>query len=431
MPAPNLRDKTVRRAKTPQRLLLPGRYRTPENKPEPHNNTHLNSTFVRASGLGSLPGTHMVDALNRVRGELGHPHLPFLPELPERGWRATTLARTLATLEGITAAGASYGWRLTHAGAPSRELALATATYASDLNALADVVGREAASYKTAPEGSMQSPPHPPVFKIQLTGPYTLAASVYLPNGERAISDRAALRDLRESLLAGLGESLKTVRQALDNRQARVCVQFDEPYLQRIIDGAIPTVSGFRRIPSIPAPKVLEGLGVCAQACAAYGAQPVINLLDSVCGAQTVGLKHSDVLRLAHVLDASFTSSESVTAHDVPGIIVDPQVTGTGAFMGTDPGDPRRFEHIAALLDEGVQVWLPVITDAPAADDAHTLWGTWREVGLGAKELNRITLTEHPRTGFTGESGSLVAATAAMARTAETAGLLTELANEK
>jgi len=133
------------RAEPPARLLLPGEYRAPEATQEnawdvANSGQH---TFVQASGLGPFPTADMVDALHRVRGELGDPHLPFLPELPHRGWRATTLARTIATFDGLHAEGASYGWRLTHTGTASRESALAYATYESDINALADVVGQE------------------------------------------------------------------------------------------------------------------------------------------------------------------------------------------------------------------------------------------------------------------------------------------------
>ena len=215
MSTPGPTRRIPQRAEPPARLLLPGEYRAPEPTQEnawdvANSGQH---TFVQASGLGPFPTADMVDALHRVRGELGDPHLPFLPELPHRGWRATTLARTIATFDGLHAEGASYGWRLTHTGTASRESALAYATYESDINALADVVGQENSrggrSNGNASGGE-------PIFKIQLTGVYTLAASIYLPSGERAISDPGATRDIRESLLAGLRDRLETLRQALD-----------------------------------------------------------------------------------------------------------------------------------------------------------------------------------------------------------------------
>lgn len=41
------------------------------------------SSGIVASGIGSLPGTDMKDAVAQTFGEL--PDLPYLPELPGRG----------------------------------------------------------------------------------------------------------------------------------------------------------------------------------------------------------------------------------------------------------------------------------------------------------------------------------------------------------
>ena len=45
-----------------------------------------------ATGVGSLPGTDMVEAIKLVFGEL--PDLPHLPELPGRGPGAELIGRT-------------------------------------------------------------------------------------------------------------------------------------------------------------------------------------------------------------------------------------------------------------------------------------------------------------------------------------------------
>ena len=70
--------------------------------------------LVRASGLGDFPGDDLSEAMSRVEGELGAPHLPFLPHLPALGWRSTPLARTLVVCEGLAFDGASFGWRMVH-----------------------------------------------------------------------------------------------------------------------------------------------------------------------------------------------------------------------------------------------------------------------------------------------------------------------------
>ena len=42
-------------------------------------------------------------------------------------------------------------------------------------------------------------------LKLQLTGPWTLAATVELPRGDKVLADHGARRDLAEALALGLG----------------------------------------------------------------------------------------------------------------------------------------------------------------------------------------------------------------------------------
>ena len=420
MSTPGPTRRIPQRAEPPARLLLPGEYRAPEPTQEnawdvANSGQH---TFVQASGLGPFPTADMVDALHRVRGELGDPHLPFLPELPHRGWRATTLARTIATFDGLHAEGASYGWRLTHTGTASRESALAYATYESDINALADVVGQENSrggrSNGNASGGE-------PIFKIQLTGVYTLAASIYLPSGERSISDPGATRDIRESLLAGLRDRLETLRQVLDTPDGRIAVQLNEPDLHRIIAGSIPTVSGFRRIRSIPAPTVMEGLRACAEAITDCGASPVLNLLGNTLNGSHIpaaaGLKGLNLLELV----------QTIGGEDTPAtLMIDPDAVSDTTMLVPPLSDPRRFEIVAALIDAGARVWLPAIGDTPVPHQVRAFWRVWGELGLGGSQLAHVVLTERAETAGN-LSRDVAEATAAMARTAEAAQALAEL----
>ena len=52
----------------------------------------------RASGVGSWPGTDVVDAVRTSFGELPEPHVPYLPELPGRGPGADLIGRAAALL---------------------------------------------------------------------------------------------------------------------------------------------------------------------------------------------------------------------------------------------------------------------------------------------------------------------------------------------
>ena len=51
-----------------------------------------------ATGAGPLPGTRPDHALDVVLGELGAGHVPFLPELPERGVGADAIGRSASFL---------------------------------------------------------------------------------------------------------------------------------------------------------------------------------------------------------------------------------------------------------------------------------------------------------------------------------------------
>src|SRR2546423_4641161 len=77
------------------------------------------------------------------------------------------------------------GWRLVDR--PGRDLARAQAWLRQDLDVLAEVAEGYAGP-----------------LKVQCTGPWTLAAGVYLPRLERAVVDAGACRDLTGSLAEGL-----------------------------------------------------------------------------------------------------------------------------------------------------------------------------------------------------------------------------------
>lgn len=303
--------------------------------------------FVRASALGPWPGTHTVDSINRVRGELGAPHLPFLPELPHRGYAASQLARTVVALEGLTADGASFGWRLTEGN--SREAQLAHTLFASDINALADVVGQE-----TSPTGAL---------KLQFTGPISLAAQLYLPNGERAQHDFGARRDLRDSFLAGVTSWIDLVKEAAPNHT--ITVQLDEPELTRALAGTIPTASGYRTLRSLPLTEVEESMARTVEA--------LHRQVDSVALAGT---------------DLPFSAPEQARAVLKPFDEV--------AFPVRDLAD-RDWEAIAEQIEADRAVWLGTVNPlqkSSVGQLAQHIWQRWRRVGLPAQRLNQVTVTE-------------------------------------
>ena len=189
------------------------------------------------TGIGSMPGTEIDETQRLLLGELGE--LPHLAELPARGVGADMIGRSAAILSDLPVEVQPSGWRLTtHNG---RDLRRARDFLERDL----DVLEVEAGSH-TGP------------FKIQIAGPWTLAASIELPSGHRVVSDHGATRDLIESLVVGLAGHLDEVRKRLPN--ARLIVQVDEPSLPAVLGARVPTPSGYGTARSIEDVVVRRGL---------------------------------------------------------------------------------------------------------------------------------------------------------------------------
>ena len=193
---------------------------------------------VTATALGPWPGQDPVEATRIIRGELGSPHLPFLAELPDRGVGADAIGRTASLLVDLAVDVQPHGWRIVDR--PGRDLVRARSALSTDINVLADIAGEEESA---ADE-----------FKIQLRGPLSLAAGLHLHNGERALIDYGARRDIAASLAAGVGAHLAKVSAAVPG--ARLVVQLDEPDIASVLAGTIPTSSGYRTLRSVAGQEV-------------------------------------------------------------------------------------------------------------------------------------------------------------------------------
>src|SRR6202453_4668642 len=136
-----------------------------------------------ATGIGSMPGTDPAEAMRVIAGEL--PDFPHLPELPARGPGADMIGRTAALLIDMPVEVTPRGWRL--AERPGRDLARARSMLSTDL----DVLEEQLHDYSG------------PV-KIQLAGPWTLAATMELTRTmNMALRDPGAVADLTASLAEG------------------------------------------------------------------------------------------------------------------------------------------------------------------------------------------------------------------------------------
>ncbi len=208
--------------------------------------------MTRGSGVGSMPGEDFREAVKVVRGEC--PDLPFLPELPDRGAPADLTGRALAVVAELGADLQPAGWRLTDA--PGIDHRRARSLLAQDLDTV---------------EEEMQDYAGP--FKIQVAGPWTLAATVEKPRGDRVLSDRGARRELAQALAEGLRSHVADVRRRLPG--AELVVQVDEPALPAVLAGRVPTASGFHRHRSVDVPQASPALEEVFAAVRDAGATPV------------------------------------------------------------------------------------------------------------------------------------------------------------
>lgn len=211
-----------------------------------------------ATGIGSLPGESFAEAVRVVLGEL--PDLPYLPELPARGAAADLVGRGIAILAELDADLQPAGWRLTGSGgSPGIDQRRARSLLAQDLDVLEELT-----------EG------HTGAFKIQLAGPWTLAATVERPRGDKILADHGARRELAQALAEGVGDHVRDVRRRLPG-VTRLIVQVDEPALAAVLGARVPTASGFGRHRSVDLPEASQALQWVLAAATAAGAEPWVH----------------------------------------------------------------------------------------------------------------------------------------------------------
>lgn len=323
-----------------------------------------------ATGMGSWPGTDVAEAMRVVRGEL--PDLPHLPELPDRGPGADLLGRAAARLVAMPVDLQPSGWRLVDR--PGRDQARAEAFWREDLDRLAYAFD------------GWEGP-----LKVQLAGPWTLAASVRLQRGERAVVDPGATRDLVESSAEALAGLVREVARLVPG--ARLVAQVDEPSLPAVLGGQLPTASGFGRLRPVEASVVAEGLGTVLAAAAGAGATTVVHCCASDVPVPVLARAGADALSL----DTS--------------------------LLG-----PRGWESVATAVEDGVRLWAGAVpTSGPlpsAADASAALARSWRDLGLPVAGLADVVVT--PTCGLAGCAPAQARAT--LVRTVETARALADRA---
>ncbi|TDC68911.1 methionine synthase [Actinomadura sp. GC306] len=278
-----------------------------------------------ATGIGSYPGTDPAEALRIVLGEL--PDLPHLPELPARGPGADLIGRTAGLLIDMPVHVEPSGWRFSDR--PGRDTLRSRDHLARDLDVLEELAAA-----------------HDEPFKIQVCGPWTLAATIELRHGDRALKDPGAVRDLAASLAEGAAAHVADVRRRLP--AARIVLQLDEPALPAALAGTVPTASGFSRLRAIEEPVAEHVLRtVIETACADGAAYPVVH-----CCARDVPFA---LLRGAGARAISVDMSRIARRDDdAVGETID---AGTGLLLGAVPATDTALPSLRATAEPVRELW--------------------------------------------------------------------------
>lgn len=336
--------------------------------------------------MGSLPGHDPVEAARIVVDELGD--FPHLPELPQRGVGADMVGRTGALLVDLHLDLQPAGWRLvTHSGADLRR---ARTLLHHDLDALEEVAGTYAGP-----------------LKLQAAGPWTLAAALETVRGGKALADAGAVRDVADSLAEGLTEHLRGLLRRVP--AARPVVQLDEPSLPAVLDGRVPTASGFARIPAVPEPDATEVLRRVVDAIEAAGAVPAVHCCAA--GVPVTLLREAGARAVS--LDASLLAGRD---DDAVGEAVE---AGLGLWAGlvpsTDPStDVSTDPSVSSSTGPGM---------SPVADTVSGVRALWSRLGFAPETLADVVVVT-PTCGLAGASPRY--ARRALARCREAARVLDE-----
>ena len=342
-----------------------------------------------------MPGTNPAEAMRVIAGEL--PDFPYLPELPGRGPGADLIGRTAGLLVDMPVEVTPRGWRL--AERPGRDLSRARSMLSSDLDTMEEVLD----GYRA------------PV-KIQLCGPWTLAATLELPHTMNvAVADPGAVADLAASLAEGVAAHAADVAKRVPG--AQLVVQFDEPALPAVAAGMVPTASGLSRLAAVEGEVLRDRL---AQVIVATSAYTVVH-----CCADTVPF---GLIRLAGADGLAFDlgqlrrreeDSVAEVAEAGLGLLVGAATPGPGSVAGSSPcGGPGATDGGRASPNDG---------SAEARETADRVIRLYQRLGLALATLpGQAVIT--PACGLA--DASPAQARAVLTRCREAARMLPELIEE-
>ena len=298
------------------------------------------SHVTRATGIGSWPGEDPREAVVTVRDlmlDADGIGIPYVPETPGRGPGADMVGRGAALLTDLPVELTPSGWRLT--ARSGRDLERTLSLWRQDLDELAEAYD----GYSGA-------------LKVSVAGPWTLSAAIELPRGERAVSDLGAALDVADSLADGIAGLVADLARLVPG--AVPVLQVDEPSLQAVLMGTLPTASGYGRVRAVDTQHVLRALGAVT---GAYDGETVVHCCDPTAPIP--------VLR---------------------------QSGATAVSLDLTAASPARWESVAATLEAGTGVYAGLVpTDGSGSvrEALDRLLAEAERVGIDAAHLDGLIVT--------------------------------------
>jgi hypothetical protein len=349
-----------------------------------------------ATGIGSMPGTNPHEAMRVIAGEL--PDFPHLLELPGRGPGADMVGRTAGLLVDMPVEVTPRGWRL--AERPGRDLSRAQSMLSTDLDVMEEML-----------EG-YRGP-----LKIQVCGPWTLAAALELPRTLNvAVADPGAVADLTASLAEGAAAHAADVAKRVPG--AQILIQIDEPALPAVAEGSVPTASGLSRLAAPEEDVLRERL---AQVIASTGRYTIVH-----CCAASVPF---GLIRLAGAAGVAFDLGQlrrgeedgvAETAEAGQGLLIGAVATGPAPTVLSTAG-------AAATENAGQGRLNPNDGSTEARETADRVIRLYQRLGLPLGTLAAQAVIT-PACGLAGASPAQ--ARAALTRCREAASMVPELIEE-
>ncbi len=369
--------------------------------------------LLPATAIGSMPGTDSAEATRIVIGELDVPHVV---ELPARGPGGEMIGRTLGLLTGVTGdfAGETTpsGWRLV-GGRTGGDAGRAMRRAASWLGEDLDHLDEATAGFR----GSV---------KLQVVGPWTLAAAVETARGTRLLADAGACADLASALAHTVGEHVNDVHRRLPG--ARIVVQLDEPTLPVVLAGRIRTPSGRGAVRTPGAAEVersllsvTEAVRVAVAGTDAIPQPPPGSPGSPGSSGATAASGSSGATGGASTRGATPAAIVHCCARQVPfdlfrrggfdAVSVDLAAVGAHA----DEGLGRWWDGGGVVVLGAVPATDPVLRDAALV--ARTVEALWRRIGFDVAEVGERTWLS-PACGLAGASPQWARETGGLLRTA-------------